>query len=288
MRFSTPPHGEKKNALAFSTYSITRYNHRLTPLDFIPIVHFITSTQNSKSIFQLLTKPSKRPFWGSSIELSRKLERTLMTHSYLSLFLFMNQLALIPNDNEIKMANLRRPSSKDRDIVGWFKPDGRCCKKHPKHRQSPGVCSLCLRDKLSQLSSSRKKTTSANSSCSSSVSSLSSYCSSSSASSCASPMHPFPFATKGKSGSSSVSIFLLSSSKHGLVKSRSMSVFPRRRRRKDGEEGGVDDDHNKKSAKKSGFWFKLLHPKSKRSIKEKETKLVHSRSVREMVTLGSW
>ncbi|GAB2290690.1 hypothetical protein Dimus_024965 [Dionaea muscipula] len=26
------------------------------------------------------------------------------------------------------------------------------CKKHPKHRQSPGVCSLCLTEKLSKLS----------------------------------------------------------------------------------------------------------------------------------------
>lgn len=26
-----------------------------------------------------------------------------------------------------------------------------CCKKHPKHRQSPGVCSLCLTQKLSSL-----------------------------------------------------------------------------------------------------------------------------------------
>ncbi|XP_010521295.1 PREDICTED: uncharacterized protein LOC104800226 [Tarenaya hassleriana] len=26
------------------------------------------------------------------------------------------------------------------------------CKKHPKHRQSPGVCSLCLNQKLSRLS----------------------------------------------------------------------------------------------------------------------------------------
>ncbi|XP_021743610.1 uncharacterized protein LOC110709695 [Chenopodium quinoa] len=28
------------------------------------------------------------------------------------------------------------------------------CKKHPKHRQSPGVCSLCLSDKLSKVSNS--------------------------------------------------------------------------------------------------------------------------------------
>ncbi|CAL9215927.1 unnamed protein product [Arabidopsis halleri] len=27
------------------------------------------------------------------------------------------------------------------------------CKKHPKHRQSPGICSLCLKESLSKLSS---------------------------------------------------------------------------------------------------------------------------------------
>ncbi|GLU16145.1 hypothetical protein SLE2022_325940 [Rubroshorea leprosula] len=41
-------------------------------------------------------------------------------------------------------------------------PAGRCkptmgCKKHPKHRQSPGVCSLCLREKLSHLSTSSSR-----------------------------------------------------------------------------------------------------------------------------------
>ncbi|KAK7282832.1 hypothetical protein RIF29_11915 [Crotalaria pallida] len=202
------------------------------------------------------------------------------------------------------MLNLRRPSShssKDKDIVGWFKPNGGRCKKHPKHNQSPGVCSLCLKDKLSQLSSKKRRTTSASvgSSCdsSSASSSLASYYSSSCASSCASPIHhhPFTFKGKGSSSSSSVSIFMLSSSsKHGLFKSRSMAVFPRRLR-KDGGEGGVDDDHNnnnnnKKSAnnKKEGFWFKLLHPKSKRSIKEKDTnKIVRSSSLRETMTLAS-
>ncbi|XP_019438523.1 PREDICTED: uncharacterized protein LOC109344271 isoform X2 [Lupinus angustifolius] len=153
------------------------------------------------------------------------------------------------------MANLRRPySSKNKDIVGWFNPNGRC-KKHLKHHQSPGVCSLCLKDKLSHLSSSS---------------------SSSSASSCASPMHPFE---ETKSGSSSNSIFLMSSSsKHGIVKSRSIAFLPRRRKY-------GDEDHNKKSAKKEGFWFKLLHPNNKRSM-EKDIKMVHSESLRETMTLA--
>ncbi|XP_027339484.1 protein AF-9-like [Abrus precatorius] len=176
------------------------------------------------------------------------------------------------------MATLKRPS-KDKDIVGRFMPDGRC-KKHPKHRQSPGVCSLCLNDKLSQLSSSSSSSSSSRkttSTSSSSSSSLSSYYSSS-ASSCASPTHdPFPFPNEAKSGSSA-SIFLL---RGGLVKSRSMAVVPRR---KEGEGGvGDEDDCNNKSVKKSGFLFKLLHPKSKR-MEEKGSKLIHTRSLIETVT----
>ncbi|KAK7351197.1 hypothetical protein VNO77_10476 [Canavalia gladiata] len=168
------------------------------------------------------------------------------------------------------MPTLKRPSnSKDKEIVGRFKPDGRC-KKHPKHRQSPGVCSLCLRDKLSQLSSSSRKPTSASSCISSSASSsLSSYYSSNSASSCASPTHPFPF-----------SVFLLNAKHGGLVKSRSMALVPRRRE----EAEGVVDDHHNKSLKKGGFWSKLLHPKSKRSMEDKTTKLLHTTSLLETMT----
>ncbi|KAH1125111.1 hypothetical protein AAZX31_06G096600 [Glycine max] len=190
------------------------------------------------------------------------------------------------------MASLRiRPPLKDKDIIGRFMPDGRCCKKHPKHRQSPGVCSLCLRDKLSQLSSacssssssSRKTTFISSCHSSSSSSSLTSYCSSS-ASSCASPTLPFPFHKDSKSGSNSVSIFLLSAKPGGILKSRSMSVVATRRRTKGQDEG---DDRNKKSGMKSGFWSKLLHPrtKSKRMEEIKGTKqLVHTRSLIQTVT----
>nr|GEW44178.1 hypothetical protein [Tanacetum cinerariifolium] len=50
------------------------------------------------------------------------------------------------------------------------------CKKHPKHRQSPGICSLCLRERLSKISaSSSHASTNVSSSCSSSsISSISS------------------------------------------------------------------------------------------------------------------
>ncbi|XP_020202123.1 uncharacterized protein DDB_G0271670 [Cajanus cajan] len=188
------------------------------------------------------------------------------------------------------MASLIRPS-KDKGIVGRFNPHGRC-KKHPKHRQSPGVCSLCLRDKLSQLSTPSSSSSSSRkiTSLSSSSSSLSSY-DSSSVSSCASPSTlPFPLEPT-KSASNSVSIFLLSAKNGGVLKSKSMSVVATRRRKT--REGDDDDNDggggNMKSVKKSGFWSKLLHPKTKRSmegkIKGNSTKqLVHTRSLLQTVT----
>lgn len=186
----------------------------------------------------------------------------------------------------LKMANLRR-ASKDKDnIVGRFKLDG-YCKKHPKHVQSPGVCSLCLRDKLSQLPSTSQKTTSAtvDSSCASTSSSLSSYYSSSSGSSCSSPMHhhnhnPLSFSTTTTTTGSSVSVFLLPKHGGGLVKSRSMAVAPRRRKI-DNKSDVVDN-----SKKKSGFWFKLLHPKSKRKQDHKLIRTI-SVTVRETVNVAN-
>ncbi|TKY56283.1 hypothetical protein E2542_SST20726 [Spatholobus suberectus] len=177
------------------------------------------------------------------------------------------------------MENLRRHFSKKKDtysVIGRVRRNGHC-KKHPKHRQSPGVCSLCLREKLTQLSSSNSRTITSSiiTACSSSSSSLSSlsssYYSSASASSCASPMHCFCFTSEGKS-SSSVSIFLLSDNR-GIMNGRFKS--------------GADHGHDK-SAHKSGFWFKLLHPKSKR-MKEyyrEDTKLVRSMSIKIRETMA--
>ncbi|KAK1432212.1 hypothetical protein QVD17_09106 [Tagetes erecta] len=71
------------------------------------------------------------------------------------------------------------------------------CSKHPKHQQSPGVCSMCLRERLSKISgSSSQAVTNVSSSCSSSsvssVSSVSSsHCSSNAPSYTASPMHGY-------------------------------------------------------------------------------------------------
>ncbi|XVE95255.1 hypothetical protein REPUB_Repub02eG0080500 [Reevesia pubescens] len=155
------------------------------------------------------------------------------------------------------MANLRRSS---KDVRGGRSKPNEGCKRHPKHKQSPGVCSLCLGEKLSHLSahSSSKRcnitTTVASSSCSSS-SSLSSYYSSSSASSSSSPMHRYRFITEGKGTSFSLFLF---SGKNRLTKSRSVA-FASRMRSKDGDE--------KKN--KSGFFSKLLHPRNTKTLREK-------------------
>ncbi|KAM7520800.1 hypothetical protein LguiB_019762 [Lonicera macranthoides] len=142
------------------------------------------------------------------------------------------------------------------------------CKKHPKHRQSPGVCSVCLREKLSQLSSNmRKNTASMASSCSSS-SSLSSL-SSSNVSSLSSPVHRTHFVgveAKGRYVS-----FLKSGKSVLLTKSRSMAFDVPMRVRE-----GVD--HGKQ---KSGFWSRLI---GARSTKRVDDGLVHSRTMRERAT----
>ncbi|TYH83078.1 hypothetical protein ES332_D02G107300v1 [Gossypium tomentosum] len=141
------------------------------------------------------------------------------------------------------MASLRMSSKKDVVVVasGRSKLNDKACKKHPKHRQSPGVCSLCLREKLLQLSasSSSGSTTTITTIASSCSSSLSSYSSSSSASSYSSPMHRYPFPTEGKDSFS----FLFFSGKNILTKSRSVAFSSRLR------------------SNRTGFFSKLLLPK---------------------------
>ncbi|MBA0624150.1 hypothetical protein Godav_009549 [Gossypium davidsonii] len=157
------------------------------------------------------------------------------------------------------MKLLRRSSSKG----GRSKPN-EGCKRHPKHRQSPGVCSLCLVDKLSKLpspphctSTIRTATKLADSNCSpssSSSSSLSSPCSSASDSalysSSSSPMHRYRFG-KDRGAGSSFSL-LWFSGKNLLTKSRSVAFVSRI------ENNGYDDKKKKKKIN-GGFLSKLIH-----------------------------
>ncbi|KAK1406737.1 hypothetical protein QVD17_38345 [Tagetes erecta] len=132
------------------------------------------------------------------------------------------------------MNNKRKPSTSSSSSK---------CKKHPKHEQSPGICSLCLRERLIKISrSSSRVITCASSSSSSSISSISSVSSSSGALSyTTSPMHGY---RKGRASN-----FLTSK----LKKSKSMAFVGERIR---------DDDQRKKS----GFWSKLMHSKTMREM----------------------
>lgn len=152
------------------------------------------------------------------------------------------------------------------------------CKKHPKHKQSPGVCSICLGERLSQLSSSKKTTKKAlrTPSSSSSLSSLSSYDSSSNASSCASPVRSKNYGGMGRSeGKGYVSFFKVSGKNAILTKSRSMEFYPPRP-----SQERVNDDYRKK---KSGFWYKLIGSRSKKMDHEG---LMHSKTMTERSSIG--
>ncbi|KAG5612688.1 hypothetical protein H5410_023969 [Solanum commersonii] len=139
-------------------------------------------------------------------------------------------------DNQMQ---INKSKSKSNSII--------LCKKHPKHKQNPGVCSVCLSEKLSVLSKTSRSNTTTSCSSSSSLSSLSS---SSDVSSCSSP------------------------NTNVLMKSRSLALIMRRK------EGGIileDNNSIGKKKKKEGFLSKLLNPKRNR----KDEGLTHSRTMRE-------
>lgn len=131
------------------------------------------------------------------------------------------------------------------------------CKRHPKHVQSPGVCSRCLNEKLFRLANGRAKRPAiySASSLSSSSSSYISSLSSSDESSCSSPV--LRYAPSRAVDSSRIL------KKETLKKSRSTSQAWR----------GEED--RSVGILKRGFWSKLLSSKNKA--------LVHSRTTREMV-----
>lgn len=155
--------------------------------------------------------------------------------------------------------------------MGWSE-SGLKCKMHPDQSQVPGVCSSCLRERLSQLSctaASHNKHTPAFSFSSSRSSSLA--YSSAAASNYASPNHSRRRRGHQRNASdvmSSIS-FMISGGGYGLKKSRSMANFVRR-----GRVGDVAGGR-----KKGGFWSKLLMSTGKRT---KEV-FMHSRTMRERV-----
>ncbi|XP_042492749.1 uncharacterized protein LOC122072236 [Macadamia integrifolia] len=143
--------------------------------------------------------------------------------------------------------------------MGWAETEMRC-KKHPMHRQTPGVCSCCLREKLTKLSnaSGRGGMEEAGSSCSSSLSS--SPYSSGETSSDSSPVHDrFGYLEGRGSG-----LFL---------KSRSVVAIPPRMRSR--SRGAVEITDGKK---KLGFWSKLIRSTGKKTKKM----MLHSSTLKEM------
>uniref|UniRef100_M1BI94 Avr9/Cf-9 rapidly elicited protein 75 n=1 Tax=Solanum tuberosum TaxID=4113 RepID=M1BI94_SOLTU len=123
------------------------------------------------------------------------------------------------------------------------------CKKHSKHQQSPGVCSICLSEKLSKLSkTSRIINTTSSCSSSSSLSSLSSS-SSYDVSSCSSPAYRRMKTMATLRGGGNINV---------LTKSRSL-VFVTTRKDGEFEENGKNKD------KKRGLLSKLLHPRKNKN-----------------------
>ena len=143
------------------------------------------------------------------------------------------------------------------------------CKKHPKHRQSPGICSLCLRERLSKISSSSSQavTNVSSSSSSSSISSVSSVYSSNNSSNAssytASPMQNYRNRRKINNLEGKGYLYFLK--KNTLKKSRSVAFVSDQKK--------VMQDQEMKE--KVGFWSKLMG--SKRS----SSRMMHSRTMRE-------
>lgn len=124
------------------------------------------------------------------------------------------------------------------------------CKKHPSINKSPGVCSNCLEERLSQLNS-----YSSNNKISYAFSS-SPYSSSTSSSNYVSSANRLRQHRRNASEALGPSSFIFNSSSSGLEKSKSIAVVEKN------QFGDINKDENNKrknkKKKKSGFWFKLL------------------------------
>jgi len=135
------------------------------------------------------------------------------------------------------------------------------CKKHPKHRQSPGVCSLCLSEKLTRISTKSNNNTSRARAYYCSSSSLSSSEDDSYASSpSSSPPHHRRIASDvlGNDNTRQVDA--------GFGKSRSMAFVAAEDGKLRSEEKRNSAANNKKVI--SGFWSKILHPRRNKKLRD--------------------
>ncbi|KAK4366992.1 hypothetical protein RND71_014872 [Anisodus tanguticus] len=132
-----------------------------------------------------------------------------------------------------------------------FSEPGVICKKHPQHKQQPGVCSCCLREELSKINGISTIAT---------ISSIPSSLSSSAFSSnCASPRDRIGHRriTSDVAGGHYSFVTLAAADTgggEGLEKSRSIAFVAR---------GGRVGINGKK--KKEGFWSKLIRSTGKRT-----------------------
>lgn len=144
---------------------------------------------------------------------------------------------------------------------------GAGCKKHPNNKPQPGVCSSCLRDKLSELYNNKTTAT---------------YPLPRSPSSSASPQHfssaslnyvSLAYRRRHRRHASHVtdSVSSVVSFNHGLKKSKSIAFAPRNRLR----EREVNGEN--RESKKDSFWSKLL----KLTKKGTTEAFMHSRTMRE-------
>lgn len=142
------------------------------------------------------------------------------------------------------------------------------CKKHPKHKQPPGVCAVCLTERLSKLAaSSNKKAKNVVRRVDHSYTSSSDI--SSSYSTVSSPSSP-----SGERMNLGSRVFFSGPlSGREMFRSKSMAVVVECKGRQVERENIAGKDMRRRSG--NGFWSKLMRVGSKRS---KEV-LVHSKSV---------
>lgn len=144
------------------------------------------------------------------------------------------------------------------------------CKKHPKHRQSPGVCSLCVSEKLTRISATSSKNTSKARAYYCSSSSLSSSEDDSYASSpSSSPPHLRRIASDVLVDDNAKKVDA------GFGKSRSMAFVAAEDGKLRPEEKRGSSSNNNTNNKKviRGFWSKILHPRRNKRLKDHNRKV---------------